>query len=120
MLAPYMKNTQVLKCPSATGTGVSHYGPNITEVATFGGTGQKYLYCFRSTASFQLPAETLLFSEGTSGTYVRYNYPTAVQALTKPHNEGANCAFFDGHAKWMSYSSMISATTQPTLWRGGM
>ena len=120
MLAPYMKNTQLLKCPSGTGTGVSHYGPNITNVGTNGSTGQAYLYCFRSTANFQMPAETLLFSESSSGSYVRYNYPTAVQGLTSPHNDGANVAFFDGHAKWMSNSAMISATAQPTLWRGGL
>jgi prepilin-type N-terminal cleavage/methylation domain-containing protein/prepilin-type processing-associated H-X9-DG protein len=121
MLTPYIKNSQIFKCPSANGIWVKTYGPNITSVALNGTTGHAYLYCYRSVATFQLPAETILLSESNNQNYVRWNTLTApVDGLDKPHNDGANAAFFDGHAKWSSNSAMNNTTAWPTMWKGGL
>ncbi|MHB8995283.1 MAG: DUF1559 family PulG-like putative transporter [Armatimonadota bacterium] len=122
MLAPYIKNTQLFKCPSFSGsTYNTNYGVNISNVAANGTTGHTYLYCFRPVASFTLPAETLMLADSTGASYVRWNTLTAPpDYLTQPHNDGANCAFFDGHAKWFSYSAMRNASAHPIMWKGGL
>lgn len=110
LLEPYMKNTQIFECPSNNETyrsgGVGHagtYGANISDVGIDGLTGRSYLFCHRKVASFQYPAETGIFADTSGGIYWRYNSTTgAIQAIAFLHNEGANVAYMDGHAKWVS------------------
>ncbi|MEN6305057.1 MAG: DUF1559 domain-containing protein [Armatimonadia bacterium] len=136
MLAPYIKNTQLFECPSSSaryyGT-TSHsgsYGSNITSVVN-NQLGRPYLYCYRATASFQYPAETMIFADSlattstpsTASVSIRYNSVTgAFDSVTKLHNEGSNVTYLDGHSKWISYSAMTStsATNLNTFWRGGL
>ncbi|MEN6641821.1 MAG: prepilin-type N-terminal cleavage/methylation domain-containing protein [Armatimonadia bacterium] len=121
MLAPYVKNTQIFKCPSANGAWVRSYGVNITSVGTNGPTGHAYFFCFRPVASLQRPAETIFLTESTNQNWVRWNNLAApVDSLDKPHNDGANAAFLDGHAKWLSYSALNDRAAQPIMWRGGL
>ncbi|NLO04597.1 MAG: DUF1559 domain-containing protein [candidate division WS1 bacterium] len=110
LLEPYMKNTQIFECPSNNETyrsgGVGHlgtYGANISEVGIGGLTGRGYLFCHRKVASFKYPAETGIFADTSGGIYWRYNSTTgALQAMNFLHNQGANVAYMDGHAKWVS------------------
>lgn len=124
MLTPYVKNTQLFTCPSATnkfaidGTRplfwTGSYGTNRT-ICVDG----NYLYAYRSTATFQYPAETIMAADITSGQYIRYS-GTSVEAVADRHNGGANYAFFDGHAKWMSKQTVSAASTIPVMWQGGL
>ncbi|MCD6362112.1 MAG: DUF1559 domain-containing protein [Armatimonadetes bacterium] len=116
MLEPYLKNNQVVLCPSdSRDTGWS-YGPNITAVS--GGTWQ-YLYAYRKIAQIQYPAECACFAD-TAGSYWRWNasatpdYLDGISNTTARHNEGLNVAFFDGHAKWVSYSYISGEAAKKT------
>lgn len=115
-IAPYMKNDQVLVCPSKSGN-MPGYGvpwPNImkdfppgtppngcslgaieaaSEAVLFGesemasGAAVMWIYSLKRTP----------FGTSTDGTNYRYNlipYPGR-------HNGGNNMGFFDGHAKWV-------------------
>jgi prepilin-type N-terminal cleavage/methylation domain-containing protein/prepilin-type processing-associated H-X9-DG protein len=108
ILEPYIKNTQIFECPSSSvgyrsgGVGsLGSYGANISDVGTGGLTGRTYLFCHRKVATFQYPAETGIFADTTGGHYWRYS-GGAIQAIAFLHNEGANVAYMDGHAKWVS------------------
>jgi|LSQX01.2.fsa_nt_gb prepilin-type N-terminal cleavage/methylation domain-containing protein/prepilin-type processing-associated H-X9-DG protein len=113
LLDPYIKNTQVFECPSGTvgyryntAGDVGHsasYGANISDFGSGGLTGRTYLYCHRKIAAFKNPSETALFADTTGAIYFRYNSTTAaLQGMAFSHNDGANVAYMDGHAKWVS------------------
>ncbi len=112
MLEPYLKNDQISICPSDAATNPWSYGPNITGVTSNGSTGHGYLYCYRKIATIQAPSEGAMFMD-TAGSYFRYNggaapdYLDGLSATTARHNEGMNVNFFDGHAKWLSYSTVM-------------
>ena len=94
---PYIKNTQIYQCPSATGMWNS-YSTNVN-----------FWNVSRSLAEFTKPAETVMF--GCS----RYDAPSQGNwclRAQKPasgcggwssdrHNDGTNYSFMDGHAKWL-------------------
>lgn len=124
-LAPYCKNVQIFECPSTTlryravaaGHHLGSYGVNISAHNTLSMAGRDYLYCYRNTVSLQYPAETILLGDNAGGTYFRYN-GTSFDGLTKPHNDGANVAYFDGHAKWQSYSALTGVAAASRQWQG--
>jgi prepilin-type N-terminal cleavage/methylation domain-containing protein/prepilin-type processing-associated H-X9-DG protein len=105
---PYLKNSQILRCPSASTTtclgcdyGMPNYGVDsntTTTVAMFvgGGVGP-------SMGSFTRPAETLMLADKYAGNpqYLHMmSGGVTYYATSNRHNEGANAAFVDGHSKW--------------------
>lgn len=129
MFEPYMKNTGVLNCPSApgkfrvstSGMYVSYYGVNITNVSVSGATWT-YLFCYRPLAQIENPAETLMIADlDTEGVYLRWNsVENRANNVATRHSEGTCCAFFDGHAKWVKADVLLSPSSLPTLWKGGL
>ena len=127
LLEPYTKNTQLYSCPSSTveyrSGGVGHlgsYGANITDAGVLSASNQVYLYCNRKIASLQFPAQTAIFADTTGGHYWRYN-GGAMQGMAFIHNDGANIAYLDGHAKWVSQGYVmgeIANWTTSTFLRG--
>jgi len=117
-LVPYMKNTQILTCPSQPGGEWRDYAINYNHV--HGCRGGVML------ATFRYPAETASFMDGqysstnTNGYYIAYcriHYPTGVSSGrdwcgigADRHNEGANVAFVDGHAKWVKKEPLLDPT----------
>jgi len=119
-LQPYIKNIQVLHCPSYSGggyctnTGGCEPGqPSPTPYRYFAGYGMNYW--------FPTPyAEGQI--EDVSGTYL-FMDSACVIAGPDPwagfrtaylrHNEGADIVFVDGHAKWQKESNI------PSTWVGG-
>ena len=97
---PYVKNSQVYKCPSESGSvcmnchyGVPQNGYNSatnTRVSIFGRP---------KMAALTRPAETLMISEKHSGNPA-YILDDNYYVLDARHNGGGNMAFFDGHVKW--------------------
>jgi prepilin-type N-terminal cleavage/methylation domain-containing protein/prepilin-type processing-associated H-X9-DG protein len=128
IVAPYLKSTQIMYCPSiSVHSTQTDYGVVYPFVSTVGGAV--------SIGDIKYPAETGMITETepqdavtglrstaiTSALYLAYspfNWPGggaasgwSKWALAYPgrHNGGDNCGFVDGHAKWMMWSAIISS-----------
>jgi prepilin-type N-terminal cleavage/methylation domain-containing protein/prepilin-type processing-associated H-X9-DG protein len=120
IMVPYLKSTQVLMCPSTSSHGASaDYGINYYSVCGCGGGNE--------LAKFQWPAQTSIFMDaqvsstnpqGIEIVYSYINWPNAHpngaadgndwNRVSIRHNNGANVAFLDGHAKWAPRSTVMS------------
>jgi prepilin-type N-terminal cleavage/methylation domain-containing protein/prepilin-type processing-associated H-X9-DG protein len=109
LLVPYMKNTQILKCPSANtyanGYGWAYYYLGWPGNGGTNGSAARYM------GEVTSPSETIMIGEGKNSSVV---YPPALgTAYTlvyndpARHNEGANYAFVDGHSKWLGQNAAI-------------
>mgnify|MGYP003752517151 CR=1 FL=1 len=118
-LLPYVKNDQIFVCPSARtyvalppGTGGK---PAYSSAAGYGwpawhvGTTQYTLLHMVSDSQILDQVNTLCIAD--SAGYYRvtgqqdglYNE----QKLDPRHNDGVNCGFCDGHAKWLKESELV-------------
>ncbi|MEN6549013.1 MAG: DUF1559 domain-containing protein [Armatimonadia bacterium] len=122
LLQPYIKNTQVLSCPSDRDYWLPYAAPN--------NWGLSYILNYRmhppldqpTSAGIKMsvltrPSETITLTENADGStgnlqpICQYTWGTSGRAasggyndwarISFRHNEGANCAFADGHAKWL-------------------
>lgn len=121
-IQPYIRNTQLYRCPSGSATGWNYngiffgYALPMRHIFLEGGVAQKKL------GDFQRPAELLMALDGNwpwthyctqdavSCTCCTYTCKPPYSPNTQIHNEGANCAFFDGHAKWLAKSKIEGDT----------
>jgi prepilin-type N-terminal cleavage/methylation domain-containing protein/prepilin-type processing-associated H-X9-DG protein len=121
-LQPYMKNTQMLICPSNT-TGWS-YGKRSQDPSTVTGWRSSYganMNVFgTTTASVSLSsitndANTIYivdsynaWLDGGPNIYDRLGKGTYTNTTTKTdlHNDGVNVLYMDGHVKWQKLSAM--------------
>ncbi|MEA3401575.1 MAG: DUF1559 domain-containing protein [Armatimonadota bacterium] len=117
-LYPYTKNIQIFQCPSDSdyaepGRRDNAYGNNLAYVA---GRSPRLI------ADVKSPAETILYADATRG-YIRAprccgvsdtsplcSHSPGDDNIDYRHNEGANFAFCDGHAKWWKESASIWKT----------
>jgi prepilin-type N-terminal cleavage/methylation domain-containing protein/prepilin-type processing-associated H-X9-DG protein len=95
VLVPYMKNTQILYCPSSKtqypGIGLADY------VSSY----------YPALGSVDQPADTCLIAD-IDHSYVveRWQYGSGNSYLPGAnHNNGGNVGFVDGHAKWLGYTA---------------
>jgi prepilin-type N-terminal cleavage/methylation domain-containing protein/prepilin-type processing-associated H-X9-DG protein len=125
-LQPYIKNNQILFCPSdtITNSGNNPGANNISYCSNFyfitdpnnaSGVGPTV-----SLAAINNVAETVYYAETTNDRAVgsaKWQCRAAAGSSTPPaapHLEGGNFAFFDGHTKWYPYTHSIFRTT--TMW----
>ena len=119
MVMPYIKNTQMLICPSSRLSNTCG-AFNYVQPTSYG-----YSFCWARNpeATIKSPAELLIFADWR--TYgIKWNITGCgcgggIACITNarwrpgvdtpPHNDGVNVALFDGHAKWMSISSLDGA-----------
>ena len=127
-IQPYLKNTQVMVCPSRANTvaysqnsAISYWGDTPPGNVTYPGVG-------RALGEVQSPAATFLILESINplsyyppGCYSEClgfaRATSTIKAGTWPaivHNEGSNVAYFDGHAKWSRYNDLISSAMWDT------
>jgi prepilin-type N-terminal cleavage/methylation domain-containing protein/prepilin-type processing-associated H-X9-DG protein len=118
-IQPYIKNTQLFRCPSMGSTGWASgaygYALPMRHIWLEGGASQYRL------AQFQRPSE-ILMSVDAERPWSHYCPQCAActgcgiscmppySPNSQRHNNGANCAFMDGHAKWLAEST-INANT---------
>ncbi|MCE5239564.1 DUF1559 domain-containing protein [bacterium] len=121
LVEPYVKNTQVLKCPSHNPTNMAQtsnlpigYGINRNAGTLNYSSGGP------SLATMQHPAETGMFADTRGGpgdgtNDESYSFGTFYNAgnnvywgdvISSRHNEGCNVGFYDGHAKWMAHNGI--------------
>lgn len=108
LLSPYIKNTQIWRCPSANmtsssgGVSCSYFGNGVI------------LFNYPSMSQLTKPAEQVVFWEFYEARNVSYNRPNTSGTGTAIwggfvsagrygciHNDGGNHTFADGHVKWM-------------------
>lgn len=114
VLLPYIKNNQVFDCPSSTATkysGGQYYNPasyqqNVMLGNEPNGTANRYQPVALgqiqspSTCPLQWDAQ----NNSPEGWWVT-NY------LGTRHNDGFNCSFTDGHAKWLNKQQGLGSIT---------
>ncbi len=110
MVYPYVKNVQLFNCPSAGTTFVGAYTGDMRY-------GYNGWLNGRAEIDIKVPAELIALAETTTpGNPYRiyYNPTTRVfdttngGTLSPRHNEGMNCAYADGHAKWVKADSILT------------
>lgn len=126
LCAPYVKNTQVSRCPSDpqgavnyTMYGLSRYSyvPNF-DAFTYRLPAWAYppgpppppLVAVVSLGAIPYPAETTAFFDGAP-----QGYPLLANFR---HNEGANIVFIDGHAKWTQRQAILRGYSATRLYHG--
>jgi prepilin-type N-terminal cleavage/methylation domain-containing protein/prepilin-type processing-associated H-X9-DG protein len=112
---PYVKNSQVFQCPSATdtvsGTDVSAGGAGTVYYLSYGMNDSSFgngvtlagATAFTKMSAIPKPAELLIlvdsFRDSTNGNNAFFtNY--VGKSVASRHFEGACIAFADGHVKW--------------------
>lgn len=130
LLQPYVKNQQVLICPSHRGaTGgngvVGSYG-YICDGFTLDPTNVNYTGTpvggYGSLTQIYNPTQMIMIGESQSATcrvcplYHNHGAPTAppVWPVQLRHQGGSNYVFFDGHAKWARYEQTV---TPVNMWK---
>ena len=106
MVTPYIKNAQILICPSRVPATVA------ATTVLYGYNYQFWNDGYRSIGQIDAPAEKIIFCDSRNS-LAHYPGPTATTfdiflegtnatgVFRAAHNEGLNCGFFDGHAKWL-------------------
>jgi prepilin-type processing-associated H-X9-DG protein len=116
---PYLKNAQVMVCPSGAGTGICgrpflpDWGDEPGENPEWTSEGLSYGYNINigsggvRASQITKPVDTVLIGEaGNYGNLANCGNPpytgcpyTCLQAGSR-HNDGGNALWADGHAKW--------------------
>jgi prepilin-type N-terminal cleavage/methylation domain-containing protein/prepilin-type processing-associated H-X9-DG protein len=117
MVTPYLKNDQILKCPSRLhNTSAVHYGYNydidMWSLAVIDAPSETcWINDSRNNLSHHPPmADTTTFDLFLQGMNIDQS-PRVAQA---PHNDGLNLGFVDGHSKWIAARSAWDNTS--TYW----
>lgn len=105
---PYIKNWQILVCPSENRPSVTSRltGEQIPSVLA-GAYGMNQNFGYRATgisvSKVEAPAQIILITECTNYTTRPFwwTYGTGYYFLRVAHNGGLNNSFADGHAKWL-------------------
>ncbi len=105
IISPYLKNTQILSCPSVATLNPA-YGWNYRFIS-YG--FRDPAYTITGLGDIDSPAETVILSDSNQY-YVRG--PSITTASYWPparHNEGSNFGLADGHVKWYQAAQFNNA-----------
>jgi len=122
IIEPYVKNSQVFVCPSASKRPIA-YGLSFNNIAC-DDTSAGSLGCGAKLAEIKTPADALMFTECERHGVPDYNmawvyslkryalgfssaFPYNGIPYPGRHNGGNNVGFCDGHAKWISTTTML-------------
>ena len=115
-VTPYIKNTQVFLCPSASST-------RTVEGATaynHGGTGTAGVNGI-AIGTVQYPANMVVILDSSWEWFASiYTPEQPAGRVDSRHNDGFNVAYLDGHCKWAKHSQMtmnqLDETMAATTW----
>jgi len=114
-LQPYMKSTQIHRCPSVSANWATSYGWNCDYLGY--GSSSSCTYIFMTEVA--KPSETMVLADCGAGSQTLYRPgrgDAAINAENKKanrHNDGANLGLLDGHAKWYAWANWC---TTDELW----
>ncbi|MCE5240967.1 prepilin-type N-terminal cleavage/methylation domain-containing protein [bacterium] len=133
-LSPYIKNEQIWACPSAPSV-VSYYfadGSLPGRTIPHGWGFDQIHYPYRiiydtpmTIGDIKQPANSGVLFEKTNAittmpyVYCAVCYSTAAaytSQVADRHNNGLNVGFYDGHAKWLSKTTVLSGADARRLW----
>jgi prepilin-type N-terminal cleavage/methylation domain-containing protein/prepilin-type processing-associated H-X9-DG protein len=116
VIAPYMKSTQIIICPSSAARSAgTNYGWNFYN---FGYTDADHRRHFSvSLAQIMTPSQCILLGDSdmytiSTGVIFNENYLlyapnySSTYGLSRRHNEGGNYGYCDGHAKWAKWMDL--------------
>ena len=129
-IQPYLKNIQLLNCPSYPGGGYcantgggceTSKQPAPTPYRYFAGYGMNNQASGWTDSSVAKPAETFVVMDGACViTQAPPNWPMDTAgniANALRHNSGANVAYFDGHVKWLNQQGFgVAGANWPGQW----
>jgi len=115
VLQPYVKNTQIFKCPSKTSPTLA-YGMAVHEAGGYyyGSYEARSLGAIANPASCIYVGDNDTYTRATGALYSEnwWTYPPSVYGTlflnSKRHNKGGNYAFVDGHVKWYGQQAVSS------------
>ncbi len=106
-IMPYLKNTQILSCPSESFNGIQSGGTSVTDDEYPGGVNYTYNLRLhqRSLGDIERPSATLMVVDGTNNYFRLRAYDEATTNYLWDlvrHNDGWNSVLCDGSAKWFN------------------
>ena len=114
---PYLKNSQILACPSSSVKSVNS-GPGPADTRYTINYAYNIKASMQSLGTCQYPAETGLNLDSTNNYWRLYQATPTVENVyawsRTIHNDGFNVSFVDGHAKWLN-GAPFAAATQSTI-----
>lgn len=118
LLQPYMKSTQILKCPSVSvpanpdpsQTGYLDYYTNANLIGAFGGPNGINIASLKSVSNTVSTSDGNEKSDTSGSNWVN---PLGPPTVTR-HFGSSNYLFTDGHVKWIQYQRVLSSSTLPT------
>ncbi len=134
LILPYVKNYAVYDCPSQLTSG--RFDGESSYSVSYGGNVFALTYpgaWLWSLADFAAPAETCMLGDSCrahptdpdawdyGNHYLVQLHPLATSSKNRGkwacrHNLGANCAFADGHAKWVALSNIPQIAATSIFW----
>lgn len=115
-LMPYIKNTQIFVCPSATGTTITNnlvtpvvpypcsYGFNINQQGAMGAiTSPATMMYVVDCYNVWLDSVANIYQRLAGAGIAKYN---GTGSPTNWHNDGVNVGYLDGHGKWQKLDAI--------------
>jgi prepilin-type N-terminal cleavage/methylation domain-containing protein len=113
LIYPYVKNTQLFRCPSGVGGVTPSYGYNRALASNGGTAGGIALGTVTTPAQCNLALDyPTIYNYANIGDYSQATW--LASSTMHPHNNGQNAVLVDGHAKW--YSPNDVQFTTPAGW----
>jgi prepilin-type N-terminal cleavage/methylation domain-containing protein/prepilin-type processing-associated H-X9-DG protein len=110
---PYLKNSQILSCPSESRRYV--FSGNASDTRYSVNYSYNIFASGQSLGTCARPSETGLNVDGMNNYWRLFDAPGGTNTnflwTTKIHNDGFNASFVDGHAKWINGTPFVSTVT---------
>lgn len=129
MLAPYLKNTQINRCPDDTLSRINSYGLNELAFADLTDDPEEQSP-IRSLSAFQTPTETVMLGDNGTGDNLITLRPDTYKMVAPAseidddddsraaarHFQRSNLGFMDGHQKSLRLEQFYTNQTPPNRW----
>ncbi len=114
-LEPYIKNRQIMVCPSDSSAGLYSGGVTDTSLGLDVDYGRNNWISATGLGTIDEPGYVILLADGRNN-YMRWQNPGTLDATNTNyawnfdrHNDGANYLYVDGHAKWQRFGPIVSS-----------